>query len=94
MRGWRWEKGREGPLLFPTDRTPNIFIRSLFGSGIVEFGIAVCPLFPLCYFSLHGINMLSFIQFRLNLREILENPVNFRDFSLHFVDFSKKGGAV
>ncbi|MDR1100313.1 MAG: hypothetical protein LBL28_07525, partial [Treponema sp.] len=39
MRGWRWEKDGEGAPLFPTDRTPSIFIRSLFGSGIVKFGI-------------------------------------------------------
>jgi hypothetical protein len=31
----------EGPRFFPADRTPDIFIRSLFGFGTVEFGIAV-----------------------------------------------------
>jgi hypothetical protein len=34
------EKGGGGAPLFPTDRTPDICIRSLFGFGIVEFGIA------------------------------------------------------
>jgi hypothetical protein len=31
------------PRFFPADRTPNIFFRSLFGLGTVEFGIAVTP---------------------------------------------------
>jgi hypothetical protein len=36
------EKRRgEGPRFFPADRTPDIFFRSLFGFGTVEFGIAV-----------------------------------------------------
>jgi hypothetical protein len=40
LRGWQWKKEGEGAPLFSTDRTPRIFIRSLFGSGIVKFGIA------------------------------------------------------
>jgi hypothetical protein len=40
MGGWRWEKGGEGAPLFPTDRTPDTFIKSLFGSGIISLRIA------------------------------------------------------
>jgi hypothetical protein len=32
-------RGR-GPRFFPADRTPDLFFRSLFGFGTVEFGIA------------------------------------------------------
>jgi hypothetical protein len=35
------KKEGEGPRFFPTDRTPDIFFRPLFGFGTVEFGIAV-----------------------------------------------------
>jgi hypothetical protein len=34
------KKEGEGPRFFLADRTPDIVFRSLFGFGIVEFGIA------------------------------------------------------
>jgi hypothetical protein len=34
------KKEGEGPRFFPADRTPDLFFRSLFGFGTVEFGIA------------------------------------------------------
>jgi hypothetical protein len=38
---WGVSRKKEGRApLFPTDRTPGIFIRSLFDSGTVKFGIA------------------------------------------------------
>jgi hypothetical protein len=40
--GWGGGGKKEGvgPRFFQADRTPDIFIRSLFGFGTVEFGIA------------------------------------------------------
>jgi hypothetical protein len=42
--GWRWKKGGGGvplgPRFFPADRKAELFFRSLFDFGTVEFGIA------------------------------------------------------
>jgi hypothetical protein len=40
--GWGGGGKKEGedPRFFPSDRTPDLFFRPLFGFGTVEFGIA------------------------------------------------------
>jgi hypothetical protein len=37
---WRWKKGGGGAPLFSSRQDPDLFFRSLFGFGTVEFGIA------------------------------------------------------